>query len=246
MLANEHLSDMVMRLSTRYKRRFHKDVCLVDPTLREIHERLESVDPTALLQQTLEHCRFVVMDTETTGLKAYAGDEVVSIALVELAGLELTGEEYVSYVNPGRHIPAESTRIHGIADADVADSPTLTEVLPEVLDFIGQAIVVGHHVSFDLRFLNKACQKELLTRLYHPYLDTMLLFLSCSGRVGHYTLDEVADECRVAVEDRHSARGDALATALVFRSLVGQLMANGGTVLELAGHQYEFGHFQAP
>ena len=186
------------------------------------------------------------MDTETTGFKAYAGDEVVSIALVELDGLEMTGEEYMTHINPGRPIPAESTSIHGIADADVADSPPLVEVLPEVLDFIGQAVVVGHHVDFDLRFLNKTCQKELLTRLYHPYLDTMLLFLSCSGRFGHYTLEQVADECGVPVADRHSARGDALTTALVFQRLVKYLMSEGGTVLELAGHQYEFGHFQAP
>ena len=245
MLSRDKLSDMVMRLSTRYRRRFHKEVCLVDPALRKIHDRLESVDPGALLRRKLEQSRFVVMDTETTGLQAYVGDEVVSIALVELDGLEMTGREYTTYINPGRPIPAESTSIHGIADADVAASPTLADVLPEVLDFIGEAVVVGHHVSFDLRFLNKACQRELLTRLYHPYLDTMLLFLSYSGRVGHYSLDEVAWECDVTVMDRHSARGDALATALVFQSLVGKLMGGDGTVLELAGHQYGFGHFHA-
>ncbi len=74
----------------------------------------------------------------------------------------------------------------------------------------------------------------------------MLLYLSCSGRVGHYTLGEVAGECRVRVEDRHSARGDAVATAQVFQCLVGRLMEEDGTVLELAAHQYEFGHFNAP
>ncbi len=243
MLPIDKLSDMVMRFSTQYKRRFHKEGCLVDDAVREIHDRLEDVDPKTLLRRTLEQSRFVVVDTETTGLQAYAGDEVVSIALVELDGLLLTGREYVTYVNPERPIPAESTRIHGIVDADVAESPTFPEVLPDVLGFIDQAIVVGHHVDFDLRFLNKVCQKRLLSRLYHPHLDTMLLYLSWSGRVGHYTLGEVAGECNVRVEDRHSARGDALATAQVFQRLVPRLMKETGTVLELAAHQYEFGHF---
>ncbi len=165
MLSIDKLSDMVLRVSTQYKRRFHKEVSLVDPAVREIHDRLEDVEPRTLLRRTLERSRFVVVDTETTGLQAYAGDEVVSIALVELDGLALTGKEYVTHVNPGRPIPAEATHIHGITDADVADSPTFPELLPEVLGFIDQAIVVGHHVDFDLRFMNKSCKKELLTRL---------------------------------------------------------------------------------
>ncbi len=243
MLSLDKLSDMVLRASTQYKRRFHKEVSLVDPVVREVHDRLEDVDPKTLLRKTLEESRFVVVDVETTGLSAYAGDEVVSIALVELEGLRLTGEELVTHIDPGRAIPAEATRIHGISDIDVAESPTFPEVLPEVIGFIGQAVVVGHHVDFDLRFLNKICQKELLARLYHPHLDTMLLYLSWSGRVGHYTLGEVAGECRVAVEDRHSARGDAMVTAQVFQRLVPRLMHKSGTVLELAAHQYEFGHF---
>ncbi len=246
MLARDKLTDMVMGFSTRYRRRFQKDTCLIDPTLREIHDRLESVDPKQLLNQRLTHCRFVVVDTETTGLQAYAGDELVSIALLELDGLEMTGREYVTYLNPRRPIPEQSTRIHGISDADVEDSPTLMEALPDILDFLDRSVVVGHHVSFDLRFLNRTCQKELLSRLYHPCLDTMLLFLSCSGRMGHYTLDQVAGECKVTVKDRHTARGDAMATARVFQCLAGKLMKKGGTVLQLAGHQYEFGHFRAP
>ena len=243
MLSLDKLSDMVLRVSTQYKRRFHKEVSLVDPLARKIHDRLEDVDPKTMLRQTLEESRFVVVDVETTGLQAYAGDEVVSIALVELEGLRLTGKEFVTHINPGRPIPAEATCIHGIADTDVAESPTFPEVLPEVVGFIDQAVVVGHHVDFDLRFLNKICQKELLARLYHPHLDTMLLYLSWSGRVGHYTLGDVAGDCRVPVEDRHSARGDALVTAQVFQRLVPRLMEERGTVLELAAHQYEFGHF---
>lgn len=97
-------------------------------------------NPQHIKQQAIHASRFVVLDTETTGFHAYSGDEVIDIAMIELQGLHATGRSYQSYINPQRPIPAESTAIHHLTDEDVAQAPRFQQVLPEVLDFIDNAV----------------------------------------------------------------------------------------------------------
>lgn len=76
-------------------------------------------NPGNLKQLSIASTRFVVLDTETTGLPAYSGDEIIDIAKYEMDGLQLTGRHYQTLINPQRHIPAESTAIHHLTDKDV-------------------------------------------------------------------------------------------------------------------------------
>ena len=176
------------------------------------------------LDRPVAETRFVVLDTETTGLYAYAGDQVVAIAVLELEGLVPTGRHWSSLVNPGRPIPAEATAIHGITDEQVAGAPALDTVLPVVDAFLADAPLVGHHTAFDLRFINRARRRAGRPPLRNPVLDTMLLYLATSGRLGHYTLEEVAGACGVTIRHRHTALGDARAAADIFACLVPRLV----------------------
>ncbi len=239
----EQLNEIFARIHAGLRRKVKRGALLADETMHALHDRLLTLDTKALTQGTVKDCRFVVIDTETTGFKAYAGDEIVSISLIELEGVEPTGRELYTLVNPGREIPAESTEIHHITDDQVRDAPVIEEVLIDVADFIGQSVIVGHHVNFDIRFLNKTLQKELLCHLKHPWLDTMMMYLAASGRVGHYTLEEVAHFTRVPIQDRHTARGDALTTAGIFANLVEKLGECTCSVDHLIRRQYEFGQF---
>jgi DNA polymerase-3 subunit epsilon len=195
-----------------------------DPALAEAYLAHQQYNVGELLQQPLEEARVVVIDTETTGLHAYAGDEIIAIAMIELRGVEPTGEQYDRLINPQCPISEASSEIHGLDDADVADAPTLAQCLPEILTFLGGAIVVGHHVDFDMRFLNKHLEKSLDCPLQNPRLDTMLLYLEHSGRMGHYSLEEVAKACNITIRGRHTALGDAGACAEIFRSLASELV----------------------
>lgn len=176
---------------------------------RALHDRCVAMDVHALLATPVSEARYIVLDTETTGFSAYAGDEIVQIALLEYHGLEATGESLCTLVHPPRPIPATASAIHGITDEMVADAPAIGDVIDDIVDFMDGAVLVGHHIAFDLRFLNRVTQRELFLRLPHPTIDTMLLYLSYSGRLGHYELDEVAKACDVPVEGRHDAAGDA-------------------------------------
>jgi DNA polymerase-3 subunit epsilon len=242
-MPSEQLAEIFSRIRAGLRRKLAKGVLLDQPEMRMLHERLQTLDPKALLDTPVEDARFVVIDTETTGFHAYAGDEICSISMLELRGLQATGRELNSLVNPGRPIPEESTEIHHISDGDVSDAPVIEEILPEVIDFMDGGILVGHHIGFDLRFLNKILQRELLCRLRHPWLDTMMLYLAASGRVGHYTLEDVAAFSGVHIHHRHTAHGDAVATTEVFRELAGRLTGDSKPVSELIQRQYELGHF---
>lgn len=242
-MASEQLSELLGRIHAGFRRTLSKGALLSDPGMLALHRRLLSIDPKKLVTRPLEETRFVVLDTETTGLQAYAGDEICSIALIEMQGFELTGREFSSLIFPGRKIPAASTRIHHLTDADVKDAPLIEEVMPEIADFIGESVLVGHHIGFDIRFLNRILRRGLLCHLQHPWLDTMLLYLVHTGRIGHYTLEEVAGYAKVEIQGRHTARGDAITTAEVFRRIAAVLTEYNNPVDKLIHRQYELGHF---
>jgi len=208
-----------------------------DPRLARICDKFRRQNAKQLLSQPIEDSRFVVMATETTGFHVYAGDEMISIAMLEFEGLTTTGREYIQLLNPKRLIPAESTAIHHITDQDVADCPDIATVLPDIAEFIGDAVIIGHHINFDIRFLNRYLKRQIGCQLRNPTLDTMLLFTSHTGRIGHYTLEEVAECCHVEMRDRHTARGDAVMAAGIFSCLAPMLSTPGDTVNHLYNQQ---------
>jgi DNA polymerase-3 subunit epsilon len=235
---SEEIREMIGRIHAGFRRALNKGALLAEPRMRQLHERLVQFKANDILHKPLAESRFVVIDTETTGFKAYAGDEICSIALIELHGTEPTGNCYNSLVDPGRSIPPESTAIHGLRDIDVKGAPVIEQILIDVADFIGESTIIGHHIGFDLRFLNRILQKELLCRLKNPWLDTMLLYHAASGRVGHYSLDEVATSMNISLENRHTAIGDAHITASLFKALVDRLKAAAIPVKELVDKQF--------
>ena len=97
---------------------------------------------------------FCVLDLETTGLSP-DGDAITEIGTVRTAlGLE-TGR-FQSLINPDAQIPPRITVVTGITQAMVIDAPKIGEALPSLLEFIGDAVIVGHNVRFDMSFLNAA------------------------------------------------------------------------------------------
>jgi DNA polymerase-3 subunit epsilon len=171
----------------------------------------------------LDRLTCVVFDTETTGLNPSGGDALLSIGAVRIVnGRILTGETFSALVNPGRRIPPASIRFHGITDQMVRDAPPVATVLPEFRAFVDDAVLVAHNAAFDLKFL---CMSEQAAgvRFDNPVLDTMVLSLFLQGENGAHSLDALAERLGVQILDRHSAIGDALATAAIFLRIVAML-----------------------
>ncbi len=200
--------------------RLRRLVGAVNPkTLRDNARRRKQ-----LLRQPVEQTRFVIVDLETTGLNAYAGDSIVSVAMAEYSGLAATGRQFVSLVNPERAIPQTATAIHGIRDADVVNAPRFSDLVDQIEAFLRGAVMVGHHIGFDLRFLNMSLRDAGHRPLVNPVVDTMVLFLEYTQQLGHYTLDEVARQLSIDAAGRHSAAGDVRMTGEIFRRLCPLLM----------------------
>jgi DNA polymerase-3 subunit epsilon len=98
--------------------------------------------------------RALVLDTETTGLDPAAGDRVLEVAAVELVNLVPTGRHYHVLIDPERDIPEEATRVHGFTRDMLVGKPKFPEILPGLLDFLGEDPVVAHNAVFDFNFLD--------------------------------------------------------------------------------------------
>lgn len=104
--------------------------------------------------------REIVLDTETTGLEPADGHRVVEIGALELHNHMPTGRTYHQYINPARPMPQEAFAVHGLGDEFLRDKPLFSEIGAQFLEFIGDAKLVIHNASFDMKFLNwelKAC-----------------------------------------------------------------------------------------
>ncbi len=98
--------------------------------------------------------REIVLDTETTGLNPDAGDRIVEIGGVELFNHVATGRNFHVYINPQRDMPQEAFAVHGLSTAFLSDKPVFKAVAEDFLAFVGDAKLVIHNASFDMRFLN--------------------------------------------------------------------------------------------
>lgn len=182
----------------------------------------------------LSQLTYVVFDTETTGLHPSQGDEMVSIAGVRIVnGRILTGESFNRIINPGRPIPPESVKFHGITDEMVVDKPPLSVVLPQFKAYAADAVLVAHNAAFDLKFIRKD-ERRCGVTFDNAVLDTMLLSGYVDGTTEGQSLDAIADRYGIVITDRHTALGDALVTAAVLVRLIEALEAKGIKTLNQA------------
>jgi len=194
------------------------------------HTRVEFEQMLAL---PVREARYMMIDTETTGFEPYGGDAIIQVALIEYRGLEPTGVEWASLVNPRRPISETSRAIHGIDDDMVRDAPLIDDIVADITGFIDEAVIIGHHVAFDLRFLQRATRRVLLRDLPNPRMDTVMLHLAAGGSRRGIGLDRVAAELGIVPELRHDARGDARSCGRIFARLAAQLSTCETTVGEL-------------
>ena len=111
--------------------------------------------------------RQIVLDTETTGLSAEAGDRIIEIGCVELVNRKLTGRNFHYYLNPERESHEDALKVHGITNEFLHDKPKFAQVVDEFLAYVQDAEIIIHNASFDLGFLNK----ELALMGLPPFKD---------------------------------------------------------------------------
>lgn len=116
---------------------------------------------------------YVVLDVETTGLN-YNLDSIVEIGCIKFKN-NTEVDRFHTLINPNTPIPPQATEIHNITDEMVKDAPYIDEKLQELIDFIGNDIIIGHNVGFDIRFVINACLWAFIPTPKFKAIDTLKL-----------------------------------------------------------------------
>lgn len=153
---------------------------------------------------------YVVVDVETTGGNP-AWNRVTEIGAVRVRG-DRAVEEWSTLVNPHRRIPRKIVALTGITDEMVAGAPAFEEIADEFLDFVGDAVFVGHRVKFDYGFLRAECERAG-RELRRPTVCTVVETRRHFPGLPSYGLAKLCEHFGIPLENHHRALEDARATA---------------------------------
>jgi|TARA_B100001094_G_C18016887_1_gene713075 DNA polymerase-3 subunit epsilon len=170
--------------------------------------------------------KFIILDTETTGLEVHQGHRVIEIGAVLLNDRKKSTDHFHTYLNPARLIDEEASKVHGITNADLDDQPPFEEIAEEFLEFIEGSTLVIHNAAFDVGFLNNELQ---LASSKYPKLEEICeiedsLSIARDKFPGQRnSLDALANRFEVSGYDRtfHGALLDANILADVYIYLTG-------------------------
>ncbi len=179
---------------------------------------------------------FVVFDLETSGAAPTTGAAVTEIGALKVLGGEIIGE-FQSFVDPGHYLSDFITSLTGITDEMLAGAPTIDQVLPTFLDFLGPAhetVLVAHNAPFDMSFMKAAAIVHSYQWPDYPVIDT--------ARVARYVLDrDEVPNCKLSTlapffgsptSPNHRALDDARATVDVLHGIFERLGTHSVTTLE--------------
>ena len=194
------------------------------------------------LGQPIFDTTFCVIDVETTGGSPSSG-AITEVGAVKVRGGACVGE-YSTLVNPGMTIPAEITHLTGIHAELVADAPPFRMIVDELAAFIGDAVIVGHNIRYDVSFLAAEFERAGRARLSNPSVCTLALARRLvRDEVPNCKLATLADCLRLDHRPSHRALDDVFATVDLFHALLERAGSFGVLGLEdllvlprIAGH----------
>ena len=164
----------------------------------------------------------IAIDCETTGLNIRT-DDVITIAAIKIRGSRiLTSEHFEVVVRPDANMRAEEIKVHRLLQADVAQSPLMRKVLPELLHFIGGRPLVGYYVDFDIAMLDKYILPHIGIELPNRRIEISKLYYE--RKYGNAPANTVVDlsfaamlkDLGIPPLTQHDAFNDALMTAMMY------------------------------
>jgi DNA polymerase-3 subunit epsilon len=157
--------------------------------------------------------RFVVLDTETTGLEPSQGNRIIEVAGVEILGRRMSAARFHAYLNPGRDSEPGALEKHGLTTEFLSDKPRFEEVVDEFIAFIRGAVLIIHNAPFDVGFLNhelSLSHRPALSSFCPPPLDSLLMARELHPGKKN-SLDALCD--RYGVDNSHRTYHGALLDA---------------------------------
>jgi DNA polymerase-3 subunit epsilon len=195
----------------------------------------------------IDRVRFVVLDSETTGLNPRT-DRIVTIGAIAVEGGEIVIEDgYAALLRVVENTSAVT--VHGITKDESRGGIEEPDALEQFLNYVRDGVIVGHHIGHDVATFDAAYERHWGTRLLNRSLDTMDLTLhlehdgAFAGRppIRQYTLDALCELFGVIPHDRHTATGDAFMTAQVFLRMLKLAHRHGRLTLGSITRNWEIG-----
>jgi len=167
---------------------------------------------------------YCVLDLETTGL-SFRTEKITEIGIMKIKNGEVI-DSFETFVNPEKPIPYEVVEVTKITDDMVKDAPTIKEIFPKVLEFIGDSVLVAHNADFDIGFL-KYNAAQLGHKFDYTYIDTLRLAKDLFPDYKKYKLGIIAENLGIKVEVAHRALDDVDTTVKVFKIMLNMLKEKG-------------------
>lgn len=176
--------------------------------------------------RVIDQLNFTVLDTETTGLNP-AQDFILSFGAVKISQMTIQVSTAVEWYPVSPKNGKATAAIHGLVESKIPVQ--ISDFVPNLLAYLGESILVGHHLGFDLEMLLKTCKKFGLEDFPNPCIDTMNLAIRLEQgpnadrhqfKSEEYSLDALCDRYGIEKDDRHTAAGDAFLTAQLLLKLL--------------------------
>ncbi|MGV8945635.1 MAG: PolC-type DNA polymerase III [Lutibacter sp.] len=173
--------------------------------------------------KSVENTRFVIFDTETTGLDII-NDRILSIGAIAIFNNTLNVADSFEIYLKQETFKAETVEIHGILKEGKLKKLHEGEALEKFINYIENSVLVAHHTAFDIEMINAALKRNNLPKLKNKSIDTGILYKKLEGKKdSHFNLDVLCKEFNIPKHDRHTAAGDAFITALLFLKIISKL-----------------------
>ena len=172
---------------------------------------------------SIETTRFVVFDTETTGLNS-STDKILSIGAISIVNNTIeVADSFEIYLKQEEFNP-KTVEIHGILKEGEIIKINEERAIEKFINYIGNSVLVAHHAAFDIEMINTSLKRLKLPKLKNKRIDTGILYKKLAGKKdNHFSLDVLCKEFNIPKHDRHTASGDAYITALLFLKIISKL-----------------------
>ena len=171
---------------------------------------------------------YCVLDLETTGI-SFRTEKITEVGIIKIKNGEVI-DEFECFVNPEKPIPEEVVEVTHITDDMVKDAETIDKVIPKIIDFIGDSILVAHNADFDIGFL-KHNFAEYGYSLENTYIDTLRLAKVIFPEFKKYKLGIIASNLNIEVEVAHRALDDVKTLVKVFNIMLEKIKEKGGKII---------------
>lgn len=160
---------------------------------------------------------YTVIDLETTGFSP-SDDEIIEFAGIKVKS-GVVVDTYQTLIKPSMEVDDYISSLTGITNDMLSDAPALIDVLPQILSFVGDDIIVGHNVSFDINFLYDNCNKLLSYAFRNDYFDVMRISRILLPNIKHHRLKDVAKELEIPITSSHRSMADCETTLKCYQEL---------------------------